>query len=102
MCLSIFSPSDIRDPAQGPESGAQRDRQFRLRGPGQPAPVSVLDPRRVPGAHVPQQCVRTLSRDPRGHAANPGCSEGGRRISRVLRAVRRRVGHMESVLTSAY
>lgn len=102
MCLCIFSPSDIRDPTQGPESGSERSRQFRLRGPGQPAPVSVLDARRVPGAHVPQQRVRTLSRDPRGHAANPGRSEGGRRISRVLRLVRRWFGHVESVLTSAY
>lgn len=94
------SAADICDQTQGPESRPQRDREFRLRGPGQPAAVGVLDARRVPSAHVPRQRLRTLSRDARRHAAHTGRPKRRRRFPGVLCAVCRRIGDLEGVLTS--
>lgn len=97
-----ISSADICYQTEGPESGSQRDCEFRLRGPGQPTAVGILDARRIPSAHVPRQRVRPFPRHSGGHATHTGCSKRRRRISRLFRVVRRRFGDLEGVPASTY
>lgn len=100
--IVLYSPADVCDQTQRPEGGSQRNCKFRLRGTGEPSAVGILDARGIPSAHVSRQRVRTLSRDPRRHAAHTGRSKRRRRIPRVLRFVRGRIRDVASIPTSMY